>query len=138
MGQTLDARNPDASGIRRPTYVQRGTDNPLYFLGLPVRWANADIQQWPIFSEKAGSRLNVGPSPSQAQGSLFGLRFASALNTRLLKLMKPRSGVTIAVPRPTADQIPDQRSAFLSRTRGMTTPFPSARPQRWDSIGEEG
>ena len=80
---------------------------------------------------------NTGPMAlgSIAQGHQIGLRFASALNTKLLKIRKPRAGVTIAVPRPTADQIPDQRSAFLNRTRGLVTPFPTQAAQRWEAVG---
>jgi len=84
------------AGFTRPTLVQQGRLNPLFFEGLPVRWADADVQQYPVYSDRLGSEYRVGPNNSKGQGSLFGLRFASALNTRLLKLVKPRSGVTSA------------------------------------------
>lgn len=131
--------NLEGEGIRKPTTVSAGRQNPLFFFGLPVRWADFDEVQIPNISDRLGGETSaagrVDPSGATAQGSRIGVRFASALNTNLLKLRKPRTGITIAVPRPTADQIPDQRSAFLMRTRGMATPFPEARPQRWDAVG---
>lgn len=127
------------SGIAHPTTVSTGTQNPLFFLGLPVRWADYDAVRIPNISEKMGGETTyagqAGPSGSTAQGSMIGVRFASALNTHTLKLRKPRAGVTVAVPRPTANDVPDQRSAFLQRTRGFVTQFPTQAPQRWDAVG---
>lgn len=123
------------SGFTRPTLVASGPANPLFFHGMPVRWADADVQQYPNVDDRLPSQYGVAPGRTTFQGALFGLRFASAMNTALLKLRKPLSGVTIAVPRPTAGDIPNQQPAFLQRTRGMVTPFPAARPINWNEVG---
>ena len=127
--------NWGGQGPWRPHLVMTGGDNPLFFKGLPVRWADADHQQYPDVSKMVGSEYRVGPGPTTAQGAQYGLRFASALNTALLKLRRPHTTVTIAVPRPTAGDIPNQQPAALMRTRGMITPVPAARPVHWNAVG---
>ena len=125
-------------GIFHPTTVSQGRQNPLFFRGLSVRWADVDVIKMPditrIIGDNSWAGL-VGPSGAESQGSVIGLQFASGLNSKLLKLRKPKTGATVAVPHPTADQIPDQRPAILFGPRGYVTDYPEPRPNRWDVVG---
>ena len=119
--------------MMRPTLTAPGGEFRLFFAGLPVEWADEDAIRVPV------TRGGFGPGDYQLgqanQGSTIGLRFASALNTRLLRLRRPRVGVTLAEPALVGRRIPGQATAFGLSARGMVTPSPGAPVTRWEAIG---